>query len=90
MTDVQGFRTLAFQTRLAVWWGFLWRGLVATIGSALGGSVAGGVMGLTAGMTGLAPASTPFLALTGGERSVSGGHRRESRKAIDRGNAGTT
>jgi len=72
MNETQEFRAFAFRTRLAVWWGFVWRAFVITIGSTLAGAVAGGIVGFLAGMAGLAPGTKLFLVLTGGAGGLIG------------------
>ena len=45
------FSDLAWLTRIAICWGFLWRGLVATLGSSVAGGIVGGGAGLLLSIT---------------------------------------
>jgi hypothetical protein len=48
--NITHFRDLPMGKRVAIAWAFLWRGIVATVGSAIGGGIAGGILGLLVGL----------------------------------------
>jgi len=48
---VKQFQDLETSKRSGIVWGFFWRGLVATLCSALGGGLIGGLLGLLVGVT---------------------------------------
>jgi hypothetical protein len=45
-------RELPVSSQLALWWSFLWRGAVVTIGSAVLGGLLGGIFGFAVGVVG--------------------------------------
>ena len=46
-------KELPFSSKARICWGFLWRGIVITLGSALCGGLFGGVAGFILGLAGL-------------------------------------
>ena len=66
MTTSQEFASLSFGTRLAVWWGFVWRGLIITVGSMIGGGIAGGIVGFIAALLGVPPDDKNLIMALGG------------------------
>lgn len=46
------FDQLTIGDRFRVYWGFMWRGILMTIASAIGGFIAGAVLGFTLGLIG--------------------------------------
>ena len=47
-------KELPFSSKASICWGFFWRGIAITIGSALGGGVLGGLVGFILGLIGAA------------------------------------
>jgi hypothetical protein len=46
-------KKLPFSSKVRICWGFFWRGIVATLGSALCGGLLGGIAGFILGFAGL-------------------------------------
>jgi ABC-type amino acid transport system permease subunit len=63
MTDSLRFASLPRSTRLAIAWGFFWRGILITVASGVAGGVIGAVLGFLAALAGLQPDTSAFKAL---------------------------
>ena len=55
-------KTLPFSSKVSICWGFFWRGIVVTIGSAICGSLAGGVIGFIFAALGMPRSSVTVVA----------------------------